>query len=56
MRKDPAMTEKLKFIGEKLDKLAAKMLLILCICIFCILTYYSAKYTMVDSMFGIIRD
>ena len=27
------MTEKLKFIGEKLDKLAGKMLLILCICI-----------------------
>ena len=49
------MTEKLKFIGEKLDKLAGKMLLILCICIFCILTYYSAKYTMVDSIAD-VRD
>lgn len=43
------MTEKLKAIGRKLEKAADRALLFLCICIFCGLTYYSAKYTVVDN-------
>lgn len=42
------MAEKWKAIGRGLEKAGAVMLLLLCICIFCGLAYYSARYTMVE--------
>lgn len=42
------MTEKLKNIGKKLEKASVWVLLFLCICIFCGLTYYSARYTVIE--------
>lgn len=44
------MAEKCKVIGEKLEIIAEWTLLFLCICIFCGLTYYSARYTMVQNI------
>ncbi len=49
------MAEKLKAIGIKLEKAAAGTLLLLCICIFCGLTYYSAGYTVIEDA-GIPSD
>lgn len=43
------MAEKLDVIGGKLEKAAEGTLLFLCICIFCVLTFYSARYTMVEN-------
>ena len=42
------MAEKLKVLGKQIEKVAQGILLFLCICIFCGLTYYSARYTMVE--------
>lgn len=42
------IAEKSKAIGKKIEKAAQGTLLFLCICIFCGLTYYSARYTMVE--------
>lgn len=42
------MTEKFKVLGKKIEKAAQGTLLFLCICIFCSLAYYSARYTMVE--------
>lgn len=41
--------EKLKVMGMKCEKAAEKVLLLLCVCIFCWLAYYSARYTMLES-------
>lgn len=43
------MMEKTKRVGGKIEKAAVTALLLLCICIFSGLTYYSARYTMVSS-------
>lgn len=43
------MAEKLKVMGTKLEKAAAGILLFLCICIFGGLTYYSARFTVLDN-------
>lgn len=43
------MAEKLKILGEALEKIAERILLFLCILIFCGLTYYSAKYTIFEN-------
>lgn len=53
------MAEKLKSAGEKLEKAAEWILLFLCICIFCGLAYYSARYTVMlneDSFPVELRD
>ena len=42
------MAEKLKAIGMKLEKAAAGTLLLLCVCIFFGLTYYSVRYTVTE--------
>lgn len=42
------MAEKLDVIGRKLEKAAVWTSLFLCMCILCGLTYYSAKYTVID--------
>lgn len=44
------MAGKCNAIGEKLEIIAVKALLVLCICIFCGLTYYSARYTIVEDI------
>lgn len=43
------MAEKLEVIGRKLEKAADWVLLFLCMCIFCGLAYYSARYTVADN-------
>lgn len=42
------MAEKLDAIGGKLEKAAGGVLMVLCIGIFCALTFYSAKYTVAE--------
>lgn len=43
------MAKKLKGMGMKLEKVVERALLLFCICFFCWLTYYSARYTMIDN-------
>lgn len=43
------MAEKLDAIGGKLEKAAGGALMVLCICIFCALTFYSARYTVAEN-------
>ncbi len=47
------MDKKLRAVGEKLERLADKILLFLCVCVFCGLSYYSARYTMIKSTMDI---
>ena len=43
------MVDKLDAIGGKLERAAGGALLFLCICVFCALTFYSARYTMAEN-------
>lgn len=43
------MVDKLDAVSGKLEKAAGGLLLFLCLCIFCVLTFYSARYTMVEN-------
>lgn len=43
------MAEKLDAVGGKLERAAGGALLFLCICIFCALAFYSARYTMAEN-------
>lgn len=43
------MTEKIKNVGRKLEETADRILLFLCIPVFCGFAYYSARYTVIET-------